>query len=81
MTVGYEVAARLFREGRLVELTNASGRDEATRRQLDPRHRSLLANALALVGDLEAAEPLATGSSHPSQPASVRSQGEWTIAV
>ena len=80
MGLNYEAAAKLFREGEFLQLIRASGHQEE-RHALEPRHRVILANALALVGELTAAQRLAEIDRHPTAPPSVRSQAELTLAM
>ena len=48
MSFTYESAARLFNEGEFVRLVELSGGNEQARIALEPRHRVIVANALAL---------------------------------
>ena len=80
MGLNYEAAAKLFREGEFLQLIRASGHQEE-RHALEPRHRVILANALALVGELTEAQRLAEIDRHPTAPPSVRSQAELTLAM
>ena len=73
MGLSYEAAGKLFSDGEFLQLVQASGRSQNDRKALEPRHRVVLANALALVGQLEAARQLAEMDRYPSAPAAVRS--------
>ena len=81
MGLSYEAAARLFRQGEFLQLIRGSGRDEHERRALEPRHRVILANALALVGQLDEAKRLAEMDRQPPLAAVTRSQAESTLAI
>ena len=81
MGLSYEAAANLFRQGEFLRLIDASGHDHQQRRTLEPRHRVIIANALAVVGDLREAQYLAHLDRHPPSAAAVRSQAESTLAI
>ena len=81
MAFNYEAARRLFRDGEYLALIQSSGRTHAERSAHEPRHRVLLANSLALVGQLESAQRLAEIDRHPPASLSVRSQAESTLCV
>jgi DNA-binding NtrC family response regulator/tetratricopeptide (TPR) repeat protein len=81
MGLSYETAARLFTEGNLLELIEAAGTTEAERRSLEPRHRVVVANALALVGELEEAQRLAQLDCRSATTPAIRSQAEWTLGL
>ena len=81
MAFSYEAASKLFRDGEFLALIQASGRSHDDRRAYEPRQRVIVANALALVGQLDAAERLAELDRHPPAPPSVRSQAESTFCV
>ena len=75
MAFSYEAASRLFRDGEFLALIQASGRSHDDRRAFEPRQRVKIANALALVGQLDAAERLAELDRHPPAPPSVLFSG------
>ena len=50
MDLSYEAAEKLFRDGEFLQLLHASGRNQNERKALEPRHRVILANTLAFVG-------------------------------
>lgn len=81
MDVGYDAAIRFFEKGDFLQLVSASGRTTEELRALEPRHRVIVANALALVGQVNSAKRLAEVDLHSSSPAAVRSQAELTLAV
>lgn len=81
MDLSFEAAARLFRQGEFVQLIEGSGRTEAERRALEPAHRVIVANALAMTGHLEEAVRLAEIDRHTAVPASIRSQAEWILGL
>ena len=81
MAFSYEAASKLFRDGEFLALIQASGRSHDERKAHEPRQRVIVANALALVGQLEAAERLAELDRHPPIPSGVRSQAESTFCV
>jgi DNA-binding NtrC family response regulator/tetratricopeptide (TPR) repeat protein len=81
MGLSYEAAAKLFRDGEFLELVRASGRSQNERKALDPRYRVVLANALAFIGELEAAQRLAEMDRHPPLPLVIRSQAESALAL
>ena len=81
MRIGYETAAGLFREGEFLQLIEAAGSDEKQRAQLEPRCRVLVANALALIGELVEARSLAEQDKTPGLPPTVRSQAETTLGL
>jgi len=81
MGLSYEAAAKLFRDGEFLELVRASGHGQNERKALEPRHRVILSQALALVGKLKEAESLVEMDRHPPLPTDVRSQAEGTLAL
>jgi tetratricopeptide (TPR) repeat protein len=81
MAFNFEAASRLFRDGEYLALIQASGRTDAERAAHEPRHRVLLANSLALIGQLESAQRLAELDRHPPASLSIRSQAESTLCV
>jgi DNA-binding NtrC family response regulator/tetratricopeptide (TPR) repeat protein len=81
MSVTYESAARLFNEGEFSRLIELSGETEQARIVLEPRHRVVVANALALLGEFDEARRLAElDCGSPAAPA-IRSQAEWTLGL
>jgi DNA-binding NtrC family response regulator len=81
MSFAYESAARLFNEGEFFRLIELSGGNEQARLALEPRHRVVVANALALVGEFDEARRLAElDCGSPAAPA-IRSQAEWTLGL
>ena len=81
MSFTYESAARLFNEGEFFRLIELSGGNEQARIALEPRHRVIVANALALVGEFDEARRLAElDCGSPAVPA-IRSQAEWTLGL
>jgi tetratricopeptide (TPR) repeat protein len=81
MSFTYESAARLFNEGDFLRLIELSGGNEQARIALEPRHRVIIANALALVGEFDEAQRLAElDCGSPTAPA-IRSQAEWTLGL
>ena len=81
MSFTYESAARLFNEGEFFRLIELSGGNEQARLALEPRHRVIVANALALVGEFDEAQRLAElDCGSPAAP-SIRSQAEWTLGL
>ena len=81
MAFTYETAYKLFRDGEFLALTHASGRTSAERAAHEPRLRVTVANALALIGQLESAGRLAELDRHPPTPPNVRSQAESALCV
>ena len=81
MSLTYEAAKQLFKNGDFSQLVNASGNDSEERKSLEPRHRAILAHALALVGQGKAAQHLANIGLRSDSSAAVRSQAELTLAV
>jgi tetratricopeptide (TPR) repeat protein len=77
----YEAASRLFRRGEFLSLVQAAGRNHTERKTLDPCVRVIVANALALIGELEDAEQLAGLDRNPPTPPAIRSQAESTFCV
>jgi len=70
MAFSYDAASKLFRNGEFLAVSHGAGRTYAERKAQEPRLRSLIANALALIGDLHAAEQLAGLDQHlPTLPA------------
>jgi DNA-binding NtrC family response regulator len=81
MAFSYDAASKLFRNGEFLAVSHGAGRTYAERKAQEPRLRSLIANALALIGDLHAAEQLAGLDQHlPTLPA-IRSLTESTLCI
>ena len=80
MGLKHEEAARLFRTGQFAQLIGQSGHNQTERRNLEPQLRAIVANAMALVGELENAKALARMDRETSRPSAVRSQAESTLA-
>ena len=80
MTLNFEVTDKLFQQGEFARLV-ASAPSHDAGRVLEPRHRVIFANALALVGKLDAALQLAELDSNDATPPKVRSQAELTIGL
>ena len=81
MSLTYESAARLFNEGEFFQLIQLSGGNEKARIALEPRHRVIVANALALVGEFHEARRLAELDCDPHATPAIRSQAEWTLGL
>src|SRR5689334_16234986 len=81
MAFSYEAANKLFRDGEHLALITASGRTHAEQMAHEPRLRVLLANSLALVGQLESAQRLAELDRHAPTSLRIRSQAESTLCV
>jgi DNA-binding NtrC family response regulator/tetratricopeptide (TPR) repeat protein len=79
MRLSYEAAARLFAEGEFLRIIEDSGQ-EKERQALEPRHRVIVANALAFGPDIESARRLAEMDCYPPTPSAVRSQAESVFA-
>ena len=77
----YEAASKLFGDGEFLALVQASGRSHDERRAYEPRQRVIVANALAVVGQLEAAQRLAELDRDTPTPPAIRSQSESTFCV
>src|SRR5262245_64716447 len=81
MGLSYETAAKLFEQGEFAKIVGLSTRDERERQALEPRHRVILANALAFVGEFKEAKRLADVDANGSSAAAARSQAEWTLSL
>ena len=81
MGLSYEAAARLFREGEFLQLIEASGRNESDRVALEPRQRTTVANALALMGEFNEAQRLAELGCEATVSSATRSQAESTLGL
>ena len=81
MTLSHDTAIALFREGRFSELIHLAGRTDSERRNLEPQHRVVVANAFAIIGELDQARQLAQLDLQPPTHAAVRSQAELTISA
>ena len=80
MPLSYEASDKLFQQGEFSQLV-ASVPSRDAGRALEPRHRVILANALALVGTLDTALQLAELDSTDATSPNVRSQAELTIGL
>ena len=80
MPLSYEASDNLFQQGEFAKLV-ASVPSRDAGRALEPRHRVILANALALVGTLDTALQLAELDSTDATSPNVRSQAELTIGL
>jgi DNA-binding NtrC family response regulator len=76
MTLSYETATTLFRDGDFIGLVRSSGRTYDEWRGLESRQRVLVANALARVGQMDAAQRLAELDRNSPSPPGIRSQAE-----
>lgn len=81
MSQTLSVATNLFQDGDYLQLINSIGRSRLERNRLEPSLRVILANALALTGDLEEAQRLAEIDRHPPSSTNIRAQAESTLAV
>ena len=80
MALNYEASNRLFQQGKFAQLL-ATAPTYEIRRGLEPRHRVVLANALALVGDLDTAQRLTELDNIDAAPSNIRSHAELTLGL
>ena len=80
MPLSYEASNRLFQQGEFAQLM-ATAPTYEVKRVLEPRHRIIFANSLALVGDLDAAQQLTELDNVDTAPPDVRSQAELTLGL
>src|SRR5438128_1518187 len=80
MPLSYEAADRLFQHGEFSQLVATAPTFEL-RKALEPRHRVILANALALIGDLDGAQQLAGVDNNDTGPLGIRSYTTLTLGL
>lgn len=81
MALAFEAAERLFKIGEYAEILRQTDRTPAGLQSLGPRHRGLVAYAMALVGDADAARRAVSTDDHPRHPAIVRSQSHVVLGL
>jgi tetratricopeptide (TPR) repeat protein len=81
MGLSLQAARELFAKGEFVPLVSASDGSERAYTLMPPAYRVLVANALALSGNLNEASKLAEFDRHPPSNPEIRAQAEWTFGL